>query len=44
VIQENPYQPQWGLIVIVGVTVLGIAAGIAIPAYQDFVVRSRNGA
>jgi hypothetical protein len=34
---------KWGAIIIVGVALLGIIAAIAIPAYQQYVIRSRGG-
>lgn len=34
---------MWGLILIVGVAGIGILAAIAIPAYHDYVIRSRAG-
>ncbi len=33
----------WGVIIVVGVAVLGIAGGIAIPAYQQYVLRHGGG-
>ncbi len=34
----------WGGVIVVGTFVIGVLAGIAIPAYQDYVKRSRSGA
>jgi hypothetical protein len=33
---------KWALIIIVGAAVIGIVAAIALPAYQDYVVRARG--
>jgi hypothetical protein len=33
---------RWAVIFIVGAMVLGIIAGIAIPAYQDYAIRARG--
>ena len=34
---------KWGLILILGAVLVGILAGIAIPAYQQYVIRARGG-
>jgi len=34
---------KWALIIFVGIAALGIIAAIALPAYQDYVLRSRAG-
>ena len=33
----------WGAIIVIGALVLGIAAGIAVPAYQQYVIRHGGG-
>jgi hypothetical protein len=33
---------KWGVIIVVGVALIGIIAAIAIPAYQQYMIRSRG--
>jgi Tfp pilus assembly protein PilE len=33
---------KWALIILVGAFLLGILAAIAIPAYQDYVIRAKG--